>query len=324
MNTNTMQVEHEVLLRYYRTMLLIRRFEERMEQIFLEGVVSGTCHTCTGQEAVAVGVCAALRPTDYVVSNHRGHGHFIAKGGDPRLLMAEVFGKVTGYSAGRGGSQHMACFKIGFLGSNGITGGGIPIATGAALALQLQGRSEVVACFFGDGAANQGTFHEALNMAAIWKLPVLYICENNLYAMSTPFHEAFAISDIAQRASAYGMPGQIVDGNDVLAVRHVVAQAAEHVRAGQGPVLIECKTYRFSGHSRGDPREYRSRQEEADWRARCPIKRFREKLLEMQVLTPELDASIQASVEQELREAEEFARNSADPPVGDLLKGVFA
>jgi TPP-dependent pyruvate/acetoin dehydrogenase alpha subunit len=294
-----------------------------MEQVFLEGVISGTCHPCTGQEAVAVGACAALLPADYVVSNHRGHGHFIAKGGDARLIMAEVFGKVTGYSRGRGGSQHMACFKIGFLGSNGITGGGIPIATGAALSLQLQRRSEIVACFLGDGAANQGAFHEALNMAAVWKLPIVYICENNLYAMSTPFRETFAISEVAQRAAAYGMPGDTTDGNDVLAVRDAVSKAAERARGGGGPTLVECKTYRFSGHSRGDPREYRPREEENAWRARCPIKRLRQKLVEAGALTEDLDARIRESVEQEVREAEEFARNSADPPVAELGNGVF-
>jgi TPP-dependent pyruvate/acetoin dehydrogenase alpha subunit len=304
-------------------MLLIRRVEERMEQVFLEGVISGTCHPCTGQEAVAVGACAALLPTDYVVSNHRGHGHFIAKGGDARLIMAEVFGKVTGYSRGRGGSQHMACFKIGFLGSNGITGGGIPIATGAALSLQLQRRSEIVACFLGDGAANQGAFHEALNMAAVWKLPIVYICENNLYAMSTPFREAFAISEVVQRAAAYGMPGDTADGNDVLAVREAVSKAADRARGGKGPTLVECKTYRFSGHSRGDPREYRPRAEEAAWRARCPIKRLRQRLIEAGALTDDLDARIREGVEREVREAEEFARNSADPPVGELGEGVF-
>ncbi len=316
--------ESETLLRYYRTMILIRRVEERMEQVFLEGVISGTCHPCSGQEAVAVGVGAALRPTDYVVSNHRGHGHFIAKGGEARRVLAEVFGKATGYSAGRGGSQHMACFQIGFLGSNGITGGGIPIAAGAALSLQLQKRSDIVACFFGDGAANQGACHEALNMAAVWRLPVVFICENNYYAMSTPFREAFAIPDIARRAAAYGMPGEIVDGNDVLAVRDAAAKAAERARAGDGPMLLECQTYRLSGHSRGDTRDYRHRHEEETWRDRCPIKRFRQKLIEMGILNEEADARIRAGVEEALREAEDFARNSADPPLESLGKGVFS
>jgi len=317
-------LDADELLRYYRTMLLIRRFEERVEQVFLEGVVSGTCHPCIGQEATPVGACAALRPTDYVVSNHRGHGHFIAKGGDVRRIMAELFGKVDGYSCGRGGSQHMACFEIGFLGSNGITGGGIPIATGAALAVQLQRRDNVVLCFFGDGAANQGAFHESLNMAAIWKLPIVYLCENNLYAMSTHFKEAFAISDIVQRAAAYGIRGKIVDGNDVLAVRDAVAEAAERARRGDGATLLECKTYRFCGHSRGDPREYRSPQEEEEWRARCPIKRFRGKLFAMGLLDESKDARIQREVAELVREAEEFARKSPEPDPDTLTEGLFA
>jgi pyruvate dehydrogenase E1 component alpha subunit len=186
----------EELIGYYRMMLLIRRFEERMEQVFLEGVISGTCHPCIGQEAVAVGAAAAVHPGDYMVSNHRGHGHFLARGGEAKRILAEVFGKETGYSRGRGGSQHMASFADGFLGSNGITGGGIPIATGAALALQLQKRDQIVISFLGDGATNQGAFHEAVNMGAVWKLPIVYLCENNLYAMSTRFDEAFAIRDI--------------------------------------------------------------------------------------------------------------------------------
>jgi pyruvate dehydrogenase E1 component alpha subunit len=315
---------HQELVSYYRTMLIIRRFEERMEQVFLEGIVKGTCHPCTGQEAAAVGVCAALRKDDYVVSNHRGHGHFIAKGGEPRRLMAEMFGKVDGYSRGRGGSQHMAHFAIGFLGSNGITGGGIPIATGAALALQLQKRDQIVACLFGDGAANQGAFHEALNMAAIWKLPILYVCENNLYAMSTHFREAFAIAHVCQRAAAYGMPGERVDGNDVLAVRDAVKRMGERTRAGEGPALLECMTYRTSGHSRGDPREYRSREEEALWREQCPIKRFRDRLLCDGVLSEASAKAIEAEVERVIADAEAFARSSPDPDPGTVTEGLFA
>jgi len=305
-------------------MVTIRRFEETVERAFLDGVISGTCHPCIGQEAVAVGACAGIRPDDYVVSNHRGHGHFIAKGGEPKRIMAEIFGKVDGYGGGRGGSQHMACFEIGFLGCNGITGGGIPIATGAALAVKLQGRKQIVLSFMGDGAANQGAFHEALNMAALWKLPVVYVCENNLYAMSTPFSEAFAIKDIAERAPAYGMPGRIVDGNDVLAVRDAVSEAAERARRGEGPTLLECKTYRFCGHSRGDPREYRSRREEEEWRQRCPIKRLREKLFAMKVLDESRDAEILKRVDEVISEAEAFARQSPEPDVATLEKGVFS
>jgi len=316
--------ERQELIGYYRTMLIIRRFEERMEQVFLEGIVKGTCHPCTGQEATAVGTCAGLRKADYVVSNHRGHGHFIAKGGEPRRLMAEMFGKEDGYSGGRGGSQHMACFAIGFLGSNGITGGGIPIATGAALALQMQRRHEIVACFFGDGAANQGAFHEALNMAAVWKLPIIFVCENNLYAMSTHFREAFAIDHVWQRAAAYGMPGERVDGNDVLAVRDAVKRIAEQARSGDGPALLECMTYRMSGHSRGDPREYRSREEEALWREQCPIRRFRNKLLCDGVLTEESASAVEAEVERVIADAEAFARSSPDPDPATLTEGLFA
>jgi len=316
--------ERQELIGYYRTMLIIRRFEERMEQVFLEGIVKGTCHPCTGQEATAVGTCAGLRKADYVVSNHRGHGHFIAKGGEPRRLMAEMFGKEDGYSGGRGGSQHMACFAIGFLGSNGITGGGIPIATGAALALQMQRRHEIVACFFGDGAANQGAFHEALNMAAVWKLPIIFVCENNLYAMSTHFREAFAIDHVWQRAAAYGMPGERVDGNDVLAVRDAVKRIAERARSGGGPSLLECMTYRMSGHSRGDPREYRSREEEALWREQCPIMRFRNKLLCDGVLTEESARAVEAEVERVIADAEAFARSSPDPDPATLTEGLFA
>ncbi|MEW6359814.1 MAG: thiamine pyrophosphate-dependent dehydrogenase E1 component subunit alpha [Planctomycetota bacterium] len=312
------------LIGYYRMMLLIRRFEERMEQVFLEGVISGTCHPCIGQEAVAVGAAAALRPDDYMVSNHRGHGHFLARGGDPKRILAEVFGKETGYSKGRGGSQHMASFADGFLGSNGITGGGVPIATGAALALQLQKRDQIVVSFMGDGATNQGAFHEAVNMGAVWKLPIVYLCENNLYAMSTRFDEAFAIRDIVERAPGYGIPGEIVDGNDVLAVKRAVAKAADQARSGEGPTLLECKTYRFCGHSRGDPRKYRSREEEAEWHAKCPIKRMRESLGAMGVLDDASDARIKADVEREIAAAEEFARNSPDPPLDSLEKGVFA
>jgi len=319
-----MDEDPQMLLGFYRTMILIRRFESRLEQIFLEGLVRGTCHPCTGQEATAVGTCAAIRPGDKVVSTHRGHGHFIAKGGDPKRLMAEMFGKVDGYSGGRGGSQHMASFEIGFLGSNGITGGGIPIATGAALAIQLQKRDDIVVSFFGDGAANQGTFHESLNMAAVWRLPVIYLCENNLYAMSTPFREAFAISDIAQRADGYGMPSEIVDGNDVIAVRDAVAEAADAARAGNGPTLIECKTYRFCGHSRGDPRLYRSRDEEAEWMARCPAGSFRIRLLAEGAATEEQLTEVESDVEREIAEAEEFARNSPDPDPATVEEGLFA
>ncbi len=314
----------EQLLECYRKMQLIRRFEERLEKVFLTGAVSGTCHTCIGQEAVAVGACAAIEPTDYVVSNHRGHGHFIAKGGDVKRMMAEMYGKVDGYSRGRGGSQHMADFSIGFLGSNGITGGGLPIAAGAALALKRQGKPHVVLGFLGDGAANQGAFHEALNMAAIWKLPVVFVCENNLYAMSTPFRAAFAVENVAVRAQAYGMQGVVADGNDLFAVIEKTRECAARARAGQGPTLLEFQTYRMTGHSRGDPRIYRTREEEAEWARRCPIERLRRRLTEMGALDEEKDAAIQADVERELDEAQRFAEASPVDDLARLEEGVFA
>jgi len=239
-------------------MLKIRRFEEKLNDLYAMGYIQGTIHLYIGQEAVSVGACAALKNHDYITSTHRGHGHFIAKGGDINRIMAEIWGLDEGYCAGRGGTQHMADFSIGHLGSNGITGGQIPIATGAALAIKMQGKEQVVLCFFGDGATNEGVFHESLNMGAVWKLPVVYICENNLYAMSTPVSNAFAIKDIATRATAYGMPGHIVDGMDVVDVKRVVDEAVNRARDGRGPTLVECKTYRFLGHSRSDTRAYRT------------------------------------------------------------------
>jgi len=305
-------------------MALIRAFEMRIDALFASGRIRGTSHLCAGQEATAVGACAGLRPDDYVVSNHRGHGHFIAKGGEPRRLLAELFGKQTGYSQGRGGSQHMACFEIGFLGSNGITGGGLPVAVGAALGLMLQHRSQIVLCFFGDGAANQGTFHESLNLAAIWRLPVIFLCENNLYAMSTHVRDAMAIEDVAIRAQAYGMPGQIVDGNDLLAVKAAVAEAAERARGGAGPELIEAKTYRYLGHSKSDQREYRTEEEERFWHDRDPIKLFAAKLREQQLLDDAGLARIDADVKRQVDEALEFALQSAEPDPEGMEGWVFA
>jgi len=307
----------------YRRMVLIRTFEERIFDLFGQGWIRGTSHMCVGQEAVAVGACAGLRPEDQVTSNHRGHGHFLAKGGDPKRIMAELFGKATGYAAGRGGSQHMACYEIGFLGSNGITGGGIPIATGAALANLMQGLDRVVLCFFGDGASAQGTFHESLNMAGLWRLPVIYLCENNGYAMSTPASQVSAIANIGDRGPAYAMPGVVVDGFSVAAVRDSVREAAERARAGAGPTLIEAKTYRFMGHSKGDPCHYRTREEEAAHRALCPIARLRQGLIVAGIADQDWldDAAAWASAEVDA--AVQFAQESPDP-VGGLDEGVFA
>jgi len=261
-------------LQAYDLMLTIRFFEEAIERLFLEGRITGTAHTCIGQEAVAVGVAAALQPHDAMTSTHRGHGHFIARGAEPRRVMAELFGREAGYSKGRGGSQMMMDPALGFYGANGITGGSIPFAAGLALDAQLKKSGRIVACLFGDGASNQGVFHETLNIASLWKLPIIFIVENNGYAMSTPTTRGLANPCIADRAKAYNMPGVTADGNDFFAVREQVEQFAEAARTGAGPALIELRTYRLSGHSRGDPRSYRSRDEELQAQKQDPILRM--------------------------------------------------
>ena len=309
---------------WYRTMLVIRFFEEQVESLFSRGLILGTAHASIGQEASAVGACAALGRRDYVTSTHRGHGHFMARGGDPARMMAELFGKRTGYSGGRGGSQLMADYKLGFLGANGITGGSIPVATGVALSLQLRGKGSIALCFFGDGAANQGAFHEALNLAGIWRLPIVYVCENNQYAMSMPVARAMAVPNVADRAASYGFPGVVVDGNDVEAVRDAVADARRRARCGDGPTLIECKTYRFCGHSRGDPCVYRTREEEAAWRGRDPITRFRRVLRARGFLDRQDDARMRREARETVREAVTFAKRSAAPDPADLVSGVYA
>jgi TPP-dependent pyruvate/acetoin dehydrogenase alpha subunit len=303
---------------------LIRVFEERVLKLVSDGSIRGTTHPYVGQEAVAVGTCLALRAGDWVISTHRGHGHLLAKGGDPNRLMAELFGKSTGYGGGKGGTQHMADYAVGHLGSNGVTGGGIPIGTGAALSAQMRGSGQVVAVFFGDGAANQGTFHESLNLAAVWRLPAVYVCENNLYAMSTPHREVCAVEHVAERAAAYGMPGVQVDGMDVLAVAAAARAAVERARGGRGPSLIECKTYRFLGHSKSDQRVYRSREEEALWRERDPLARFRTLMLEHGLASSAEVESIAADAVAAVDAAVDFAQRSPFPPPAAAAAGVFA
>lgn len=307
----------------YSKMLLIRHFEETVDDLFTSGVVAGTVHTCVGQEAVAVGTACELRRTDVVTSNHRGHGHFIAKGGDIRRMMAEMFGKVDGYSGGRGGSQLMADYKLGFMGGNGIVGGSMALATGMALRFKQQGKKNIAACFFGDGAVNQGSFHESLNLASLWKLPVLFLCENNLYAMSTPVDEAHADADFAEKAVSYDMPGVSVDGNDYFAVKEVVREFVQRARNGEGPALIEFKTYRFSGHSRGDQRLYRSREEENYWKQHEPLRRMKKYLIQNNVITREAESAIKKSVRKTVQEAVKFSKNSPYPKESTLLKGLY-
>ena len=314
----------EQLLQHYELMIVIRRFEETLYDLYGTGVIMGTSHFCAGQEGAEMGAIGALRPDDLVSSNHRGHGHFLAKGGSAKRIMAELWGKETGYACGRGGSQHMADFSLGFLGSNGITAGMIPVATGAALSQKMLDTDGVVLCCFGDGATGQGAFHEGVNLGAVWDLPVIYFCENNLYAMSTPIAEVFGEPEIAKRATAYGIPGVVVDGQDYFAVREVVEAAAARARAGEGPTLIEALTYRSFGHSKSDKCEYRTREEEAEWAERDAIKLMREALVARGLLDESKNAEIVASAEATIEEAVKFAEESPEPSPDTVCDGLLA
>lgn len=308
----------------YRRMLLIREFEVRVERLFLAGKITGTAHLCIGQEATAVGAVMALRKSDTLTSTHRGHGHFLARGGNPDRMMAELYGKRSGYSGGRGGSQFMADYRIGYLGANGITGGSLAVATGVALAARLRNRSRVTLCFFGDGASNQGAFHECLNMAALWKLPVIFLCENNGYAMSMPVARSIAGGSIARRAAAYGMPGEETDGNDLEAVWRTVTDARRRAIQGEGPTLIECHTYRYCGHSRGDPCVYRPPRETAVWRKRDPIQRTRRMLLTRGVLIAGEHRRLIQETRRRVQQAVAYAEADAWPEDASLTEGIFA
>ena len=311
------------LLAMYRTMLTIRRFEERCNYLFMQGRIPSTLHLYIGQEAVATGVCANLKQTDYVLSTHRPHGHAIAKGVAPRDIMAELFAKATGCCKGKGGSMHVGDIRVGMPPAIAIVGANAPIAAGMALAQKRLKNGGVTVAFFGDGAANEGAVHEAMNMAAIWDLPVIFVCENNLYAASTPFKIAFKIANVADRAPAYGMPGVIVDGNDVEAVYQAAGEAIARARNGDGPTLLECKTYRLCGHSRSDPLTYRSKEEEALWREKEPIGRLADRLKERGLATDETLQQIEQEVIALIDEAVAYAESSPDPEPTDTLKHVF-
>lgn len=312
------------LTEMYRKMLEIRHFEEKVFDLYGQNLVPGTIHLYAGQEAVAVGVCANLRKDDYITSTHRGHGHCIAKGARLDKTMAEILGKKTGYCKGKGGSMHIADFSIGMLGATAVVGAGIPIAVGAGLSIKLRGTDQVVACFFGDGASNQGTFHEGINMASVWKLPIIFVCENNLYAMGTRQSIVMAIENIADRAIAYGIPGIVVDGNDVLAVYETTQKAVERARKGEGPTLIECKTYRIKGHSRADPATYRPKEEVQEWLKKDPIAHFRAKLLEMKILTEKEADQIQQETVKAVEDAVKFAIESPFPAPEEALEDISA
>ncbi len=308
----------------YRKMLEIRLFEEKVFELYGQNLVPGTIHLYAGEEAVAVGVCSNLRKDDYITSTHRGHGHCIAKGADLKRTMAEILGKETGYCKGKGGSMHIADFTIGMLGATAVVGAGLPIAVGAGLSVKLRKTDQVVACFFGEGASNQGTFHESINMASIWKLPVIFVCENNLYAMGTRQSMVMAIENIADRAIAYGIPGASVDGNDVLAVYEAAQKAVERARKGEGPTLIECKTYRHKGHSRVDPAKYRPKKEVEEWLTKDPVKRFKERLLQTNSLTETEIQQIEKEVSTKIEEAVNFAKESPYPAPEEALEDICA
>ncbi|MBA7507870.1 Acetoin:2,6-dichlorophenolindophenol oxidoreductase subunit alpha [subsurface metagenome] len=319
-----MAIEQEKLIDMYRVMVRIRTFEDRVRKEFAAGNIPGFVHSYCGEEAIATGACANLGADDYITSTHRGHGHLIAKGGKTDRMMAELFGKKTGYNKGKGGSMHIADTDIGILGANGIVAAGIPIAGGAALSAKMRGTDQVVLCFFGDGACNTTRFHEGVNLASIWKLPIVYVIENNMYAEATPVTCAMNIPNIADRAAAYGIPGVTVDGNDVQAVYEAVGEAVARARKGEGPTLVECKTCRYYGHFEGDMQTYRTKEELDECHKRDPIPRFRKKLVEMGVLTERGADKINQEILKELDDAVKFAEESPFPEPEEALEDVYA
>ncbi|KEI99552.1 acetoin:2,6-dichlorophenolindophenol oxidoreductase subunit alpha [Clostridium botulinum A2B3 87] len=311
------------IVEMYKTMLKIRKFEQVAMNTFAEGKIPGFVHLYIGEEAVATGVCANLKDSDYITSTHRGHGHILAKGGDLKFMMAELFGKATGYCKGKGGSMHIADATKGILGANGIVGAGHNIAVGAGLSAQYRGTDQVCVCFFGDASTNQGTFHESLNMASVWKLPVVFVCENNLYGISMSQNRHQAIKDVADRGVAYNVPGIVVDGNDVFAVYEAAKEAIKRAREGKGPTLIECKTYRHRGHFEGDPCVYKPTEEQEEWIAKDPIPRFEKYLVENEILTEEKLKEVQNKIESQIDEAVDFANNSPYPELESVLEDVY-
>ncbi len=316
-------LEKSMLLEIYRKMVAVRVFEETAADLFLKGQLPGFLHSYIGEEAVAAGVCAHLTPQDMISSTHRGHGHAVAKGARLDMMMAELFAKKTGYCHGKGGSMHIADLDLGILGANGIVGAGVPIATGAGLALKMKGTDRVTVCFFGDGGSNTGAFYEGVNLAAVWNLPVVFVCENNQYAESTPRSVHQRVKDIADRAAAFNIPGVVMDGMDAFDVCQKAGEAIDRARAGGGPTLLEAKTYRFLGHYVGDPQVYRSKDEVAEWKKRDPILTFRERVVKAgQVTAAELDA-IDTAIQKEMEAAVEFGRQSPEPEIEAALQDIF-
>ena len=315
--------DKDFLLALHERMVLIREFEERVKFLFLEGLMPGTIHQSQGQEATSTGVCFALNDDDYITSTHRPHAHALAKGLTPDEMLIELFGKGTGCCKGKGGSMHMCNMSKGLPPAIAIVGGGIPIATGMALAIKMQKRPQVVGCFFGEGASSEGAFHEAVNMAAIWDLPVIFVCENNLYGASTRVEKITRLEHIADRALGYGIRGETVDGNNVLDVYEAGLKAAEECRAGKGPVLLELLTYRITGHSRRDPCNYQPKEERDEWRRNEPIKRLAEALLERDDIDAADIEQINKKIEQQIEASIKMAQQEPEPTVADLTTEVF-
>lgn len=323
-----MKESKEELVGLLEKMLVIREFETTVQKHFAEGEIPGFVHLYIGEEAVGVGACSALGKEDYITSTHRGHGHLLARGGDIKKMMAEIFGKATGYNKGKGGSMHIADVSLGILGANGIVGAGLPIAAGAGITSQILDEDSVTICFFGDGASNRGTFHEAINMASVWNLPVVFVCENNLYGISMPQYRADGrkgqnIKDVSDRAVAYGISGVTVDGNDVMAVREAVVEAVKKARAGGGPSLVECKTYRHRGHFEGDPTVYRSDEELEQWKKKDPIDRFVKVLKDQEMLDDKGYKELRDKVRGQIDEALQFAQDSPEPDVSEVTTDVY-
>ena len=320
-----MKLESEQLIEMYRRLLRIRIFDEAAVDLIKKGEIPGAAHTSIGQEGEIVGACMALRDDDYMVGNHRSHGHPIGKGADLKALMAELLGKKTGVNQGKGGSMHLADFKVGSVGETSIVGSGIPLAAGAALGAKMLRTDRVCLCFFGDGASNEGAFHEGINLAAVWKLPAIFLCENNMYAVSTPASTTVAVKDIAERAKAYDIPGVVVDGQDAVAVYEVVSEAVKRARAGLGPSLIEAKTYRYLEHAIGmRAGNYRSEAEINEWKKRDPIVLMRGELVRNRVVGEPEVTDIEAQVRVEVEQAVEFARNSPFPAADEAFDHVYA
>ena len=319
-----MMKQNQEYLEYYRTMVTIRQFETMAGEFFADGKIPGFIHLSIGQEASSVGVCSCLRHDDYLTTTHRGHGHMIAKGADLKKMAAELFGKKTGYCKGKGGSMHIADFSIGILGANGVVAGGLPIIAGAGFSIKMRQTDQVAVCFFGDGASNRGPVHEVMNLAAVWKLPIIFVIENNQFASTTPLQEACSIGDICNRAAGYNMPGMAVDGNDVLRVRKVALEAVERARKGEGPSLIENKTYRIKGHFEGDPQKYRAEEEVQRWQDhKDPVSQFAEFLADQNIMNPDLEQQIRDDVAAELMAAVKFAEDSPFPEPYEALEDLF-